>query len=223
MMGGHQMGPMAAQMAEMVGPGLMAACHADLEPLGLPAEVRKSIEDKRFELRKKMIPAVAALKVLKMELSRLVAEKGFDLTAAQEKVSEISSKQSEIRAAHIKLLHDLGAVLSDEQWQTLHERAGAPCPECMKRRGGGGHGMKQHRHRCGDHKGMHGKMPCGTRGAMPCGAQGQMPCQTQGQMPCAPSGSGAGMMPGMGGMMHRQGHGHGADTSKEAEEFFKGE
>jgi hypothetical protein len=122
-MPGMPMGP--AEMAAILGPDLMAVCHGDLGELGLSPETRKAIEDKRFELQKKVIRTVADLRVLRLELARLLEVKGFDLAAAQQKAEEITAKEGEMRTVHLGFLSDVRAALTDEEWQKLR-KAGVP-------------------------------------------------------------------------------------------------
>ncbi|GAB4278200.1 MAG: hypothetical protein Kow0092_33990 [Deferrisomatales bacterium] len=127
------MGGMAAQMTSVVGADLMAACQADLDELGLPEETRRSLEERRFELQKKVIRTVAELRILKLELARLLDERSFDLTAAQKYVGEIAVKESQVRAAHVEYLHALGEALTDEQWREIRRRAEPSMPGAMLR------------------------------------------------------------------------------------------
>jgi hypothetical protein len=48
-------------MAGMVGSDLMAACHAATGQLGISIDLRRSIEDKRFKLRRKVILMVCPM------------------------------------------------------------------------------------------------------------------------------------------------------------------
>lgn len=121
MMGGGY-GMMGGHMAEMMGPGLAGACWADLGDLGLSADVRKSLEDKHFELRKKVIRGMADIQVLRLELTQALENRSFDLSAADKLVTEITGKEAELRSAHLMFLRDLGSILSDEQWDRLQER-----------------------------------------------------------------------------------------------------
>lgn len=120
------MGP--AAMAEVVGPDLMAACQTDLGPLGLSAEVRASIEDKRFELRKAAIRTVADLQVLRLELGRLIERRDFDPAAAKKVIEEMSGKEAALRASHVEFLSFVGSRLTEEQWQKLRRRGRAAMP-----------------------------------------------------------------------------------------------
>lgn len=133
-MRGMGMGPMS--MGEHMGPDLMAACMVDLGDMGLSAEAQKSLEGKRFELQKKSIRLMADLKILKLEASRLLENRTFDLKAAESKIAEISAKEAEMHSAHLGYLHDLGALLSDAQWETLKKNHMAMMPmmggkDCM--------------------------------------------------------------------------------------------
>jgi hypothetical protein len=112
-------GMMEGRMAGMMGPELAAGCWADLGHLGLSPQVVKSLEDKRFDVQKKTIRTVADIQVLRLELARMLESRTFDLQAAEQKGAEIGQKQAELRAAQLEFLHDLGAALSDEQWQKL--------------------------------------------------------------------------------------------------------
>lgn len=114
------MGMMA--MGEHMGPDLMGACMANLDGLGLPAGTLKALEDKRFELKKKAIRGMAELKVLRLEASRLMESRTFDLKEAEGKFAEISRKEAELHALHLGYLRELGAALTDEQWKSLREK-----------------------------------------------------------------------------------------------------
>lgn len=138
MMGTHMRGMGPGPAAELIGPDLRMACAADLSELALSPELKKSLEDKRFEGRKKFIRAMADLQVLRLELARMLEQRNFDLTAAQKKVGEISTKEAELRTAHVDVLYSFASALTDEQWQKLQEakRRGPPGPMGMM--GGGG-------------------------------------------------------------------------------------
>ena len=148
--GMHMRGMGPAGMAQTVGPDLMLGCMADLDALGLPPETRKSLEEKRFEIQKMVVRAAADLHILRLELGRMLDQKGFDLTAAQKKVGEISVKEAEIRTTHVEMLHSLAKALTEEQWQKLQERKD-PCDHC------------------GLMGGMPGGMPCMMSGGHPGG------------------------------------------------------
>ncbi|TAL18830.1 hypothetical protein EPN96_00290 [bacterium] len=106
-------------MMKAVGPSLMAGCHADFEALGVKAEVREIIEEKRFELQKEMIRASADLRVLEMELSRMLEKRGFDFEAALKKQKELGSFEAKIRKAHLEFLQFLSTKLDDGTWKKL--------------------------------------------------------------------------------------------------------
>ena len=116
---GMRMGMCMACMAGPVEPDLMAACHVDLDQLGLSSEVLKSLNDKRFELQKKVIRTVADLQVQRLELKHLLEKKDFDLLAARKKAEEISREEARIRILHLEFLADLRAALTEEQWGKL--------------------------------------------------------------------------------------------------------
>ncbi|NTW36096.1 MAG: periplasmic heavy metal sensor [Syntrophobacteraceae bacterium] len=118
-MQGKPMG--GTEMADVVGPELMAACHGDLDQLGLSPEVAKAIADKHFELKKKIIRGVADLRVQRLELGKLLEAKGFDLAAAKQKVAEITAKEGELRSLHLDFLAELRSSLTDEQWLKLRK------------------------------------------------------------------------------------------------------
>lgn len=161
-MPGMSMGP--GEVMALLGPDLAAACHGDLAPLGLAPETLKAVEDKRFELQKRVIRTVADLRVLRLDLGRILDRRDFDLAAAQQKVEEITAKEGELRTAHLGFLFDLRSSLTDEQWHTLHA---SPSPKMD----------------------MGGRMPM-MGGSMPCGHGGGEPLQS-GPMgpPSAPGGA----------------------------------
>ncbi|MBI5016204.1 MAG: hypothetical protein HZB55_12060 [Deltaproteobacteria bacterium] len=114
MMGeGH--GMMGGPMAEMVGPGFAGACSADLGNLGLSPDAQKSLEEKRFELRKKTIRGTADLQVLKLELAHLLENRAFALPTAEKIVGEMSQKEGELHSAHLAFLQHLASMLSNDQ------------------------------------------------------------------------------------------------------------
>ncbi len=207
---------MGAGMPGMMGSDGSPCLCCDLGDLGLSAEQVKSLEDKRFEVHKKAIRAGADLKILKLELAKMLEGRTFDLDAAMKKGEEISQKEAELRAAHLGLLHDFGAVLSDEQWQTLRAKGKMMMPGDMMPMMGGMMGGMMGR----------GMAPCMDDGMKPGGGmmgKGPAPCMTDDGM----KGQG-GMMKGTmmqgGGMMHHGGHDDDHhDGAKEAEEFFKNE
>lgn len=116
---GMGMGPMG--MMGMMGGGLRGMCRVDLGTLGLPADVRKALEDRQFELRKTAIRKRADLRVLRLELHHLLRDKGFDLAAAQQKAKAVADAESDLRAAHLAFLHELASKLTDAQWQKVQE------------------------------------------------------------------------------------------------------
>jgi len=144
--------PMCAQCR--MGDPVRALCRVDLGTLGLPDDTRKTLEDKRFELRKTVIRKKAELAIQRLELQRLLGNKDFDVEAAQASVRALADLEGEIEAAHLAFLHDVGAQLTEEQWHNLPQ-AGAHAG-MMPMMGGGG--MMQ---------GMMSDGPPGQR--MPCG------------------------------------------------------
>lgn len=152
---GMGMGMEPACMAESVGPELMVACQVDLGRLGLSPEILKSLDDKRFDLQKKVIRTLADLQVLRIELKRLLEKKDFDLSAARKKAEEISGEESRIRILHLEFLSDLRSALTEEQWGKI-------------RRMGGSKGMME---KMGGMQGMMSGRMMEMMGGMPAGAQ----------------------------------------------------
>lgn len=124
-----RMGMMA--IGEHMGPDLMGACMADLDGLGLPAGTLKALEDKRFEIKKKAIRGMADLRVLRLEASRILESRTFDLKEAEAKFTEISRKEAELHALHLGYLRELGGALTDQQWKALREKRMENMPMMM--------------------------------------------------------------------------------------------
>lgn len=144
-----------ACMAESVGPELMAACQVNLGWLGLSPEILKSLDDKRFDLQKKVIRTLADLQVLRIELKRLLEKKDFDLSAARKKAEEISGEESRIRILHLEFLSDLRSALTEEQWGKFRRMGGS---KGMMEKMGGMQGMMS-----GGMMEMMGGMPAGVQ------------------------------------------------------------
>jgi len=107
-----------------MGDPLRAICRVDLEALGLSADQRKALEDRRFELRKTVIRKRAELSIQRLELERMIGDRGFDLSAAEAAAKAMSTLEGEIQSAHLGFLHDLASQLSEDQWQKL-QKAGS--------------------------------------------------------------------------------------------------
>lgn len=117
----------SASVAGTVGPDLAAAYGIDPAEVGLTGEAREGFERKRFEIQTQVIRLTAEAEVLRLQLSRLLDDRRFDLTAAQKKVGEISVVESRLRNVHVELAHALAGALSDEQWQLFRRLSeGAP-------------------------------------------------------------------------------------------------
>ncbi len=118
---GMSMGMGTCPLCRM-GEPMGAACRADLGALGLPAETVRDLEDQRLALQKTVIRKRADLQVLGLELRRLLRDRVFDLAAARQKARAMAELAAEIQEAHLGLLHEMGARLSEEQWRDLLEQ-----------------------------------------------------------------------------------------------------
>lgn len=118
-----QEAPRGASVAQTVGPDLAAAYGVDPGEAGLSGEAREDFERRRFEVHSHVIRLAADVEVLRLELARLLDNRGFDLTAAQKKVGEISVAESSLRSAHVELAHALAGALTDEQWSLFRRLA----------------------------------------------------------------------------------------------------
>jgi len=109
-------------MCQMSGGGMMQGeCMELLGPLGLDSKTLESLQDAHFELQKTAVRKGGDLKILQMELQRLLGNQDFDLEAAGKKARAMADLQAELHVAHLRFLHELAAKLTDEQWQQLQE------------------------------------------------------------------------------------------------------
>lgn len=186
-------------MCQMMGGGMMQGdCMAGLDHLGLDSKTLETLQDAHFELQKMAIRKGGDLKVLQLEMQRLVGNQDFDLDAARKKARAVADVQAELHAAHLEFLHELASKLTDAQWQQFQEHR----RQMMMGMMGGKEGAKG---KDGSGKDMTGGGMMGGKGE---GGQGGM--MQGGHMMMAPKG--------------QKGDGeHHPGSSQEAEKFFEKE
>ncbi|MHB8765961.1 MAG: hypothetical protein ACYDA8_16720 [Deferrisomatales bacterium] len=193
-----QAGPMMqggmCPMCQMMGGGAMQGdCVAGLAHLRLDSKTLEAVQGTHFELQKTAIRKGGDLKILQMELHRLVGNQDFDLDAARKKARAMADVQAELHAAHLEFLHELASKLTDAQWQQFQEHR----RQMMMGMMGGKEGAKS---KDGSGKDMMG-------GGMMGGQGGTM---QGGHMLMAPKGQ-------------KGDGGHHPGSSREAEKFFEKE
>lgn len=96
-------------------------CRVEMDKLGLSPEAAASLEEKHFKLHTAGIRSGAEIKVLKLQLVRLLSKRDFDVGAATKAMDEIASKKREMGVSHLEFLHDLAAKVGDKDWENLRE------------------------------------------------------------------------------------------------------
>lgn len=97
-------------------------CKFELDKLGLSPEAWAQLEEKHFKLHTAGIRAKAELKVLKLQLARLLAKRDFDVAAATKMMDEIAAKKREVGVSHLEFLKELAGKVGDKDWEGLREK-----------------------------------------------------------------------------------------------------
>ncbi len=120
--------------------------------LGLDDKQKEEVKAVHSRLKKEMIRKKADVEVAKIELRELLSKDTVDLQAAEAKVKQIESLQSDMKMMHIKTHEEVKAKLTPEQrkkFSAMHDGMG--CMDCGMDGGmgmKGGKGMKGMKGKC---------------------------------------------------------------------------